>query len=195
MLHRVEEPPVVVLDANVLVPNALRDTLLRAAEAGLYEVRWSTTTLHEVERTLLTKILVRQVDRDARVGRLTRAMRSSFPNATVIEDAAEFDQFAISPSDRHVLAAALRSGAGIIVTNNLRHFPRSALAPHGVVARSLDEFLLGLLHRNAGLLLALLTVQGTQLRQPRDLGQVLATLAQHVPRFVEAVRATLAARP
>ncbi len=31
--------PNVVLDANVLVTNALRDTLLRAAEAGLYEVR------------------------------------------------------------------------------------------------------------------------------------------------------------
>lgn len=27
----------VVLDANVLVPNALRDTLLRAAEAGPYD--------------------------------------------------------------------------------------------------------------------------------------------------------------
>lgn len=32
---------VVVLDACVLVPHPLFDTLLRAADAGLYEPRWS----------------------------------------------------------------------------------------------------------------------------------------------------------
>ncbi len=31
--------------------------------------------------------------------------------------------------DRHVLAAAVRSGAETIVTYNLKDFPRSALAP------------------------------------------------------------------
>jgi hypothetical protein len=51
------------LDANVLVPNALRDILLRAAEEGLYEVRWSATTLEELERTLLNRILVARPDR------------------------------------------------------------------------------------------------------------------------------------
>jgi hypothetical protein len=35
-------PFIVVLDANVLFPFTLRDTLLRAAAAGLYQVRWSS---------------------------------------------------------------------------------------------------------------------------------------------------------
>ena len=40
--------------------------------------------------------------------------------------------------DRHVLAAAVRSGAQTIVTLNLRHFPDAALAPWDVVAQSPD---------------------------------------------------------
>lgn len=43
---------VVVLDACVLVPHPLVDTLLRAADAGLDEPRWSADILVEVERTL-----------------------------------------------------------------------------------------------------------------------------------------------
>jgi hypothetical protein len=41
------------LDADVLVPAALRDTLLRAAEGGLYRVHWSIETLDETRRTLV----------------------------------------------------------------------------------------------------------------------------------------------
>lgn len=41
-----------VLDANVLIPAALRDTLLRAAQQGLYSPYWSEMILAEVERNL-----------------------------------------------------------------------------------------------------------------------------------------------
>jgi len=44
------------------------------------------------------------------------------------------------PDDRHVLAAAIRAGAQVIVTSNLRHFPPGELRPWGVEARSPDEF-------------------------------------------------------
>lgn len=188
MSHRSEPFPTVVLDTNVLVPNALRDTLLRAAEHGLYEVRWSATTLRELERTLREKILVQHADRDLRIVRLIRAMRLSFLNGTVGDDAETIERLSISPSDRHVLAAAILSRASIIVTNNLRHFPQSALATHRVVSRSPDQFLLDLFSDHADVLVALLTVQGAQLRYPRSLRQVLATLSQHAPRFVAAVQ-------
>lgn len=104
-------PRRVVLDANVLVPNALRDTLLRAAEADLYAVRWSATTLDEVERTLLARILVAHPDRAERVRHLLVAMRAAFPLATVAEDTAVIAQLANDPKDRHVLAAAVQTGA------------------------------------------------------------------------------------
>ncbi len=50
----VPAPFVVVLDANVLFPFTLRDTLLRAAAAGLYQVRWSPMILDEMERNLVS---------------------------------------------------------------------------------------------------------------------------------------------
>jgi hypothetical protein len=46
---------VVVLDASVLFPSSLRDTLLRAADANLYELRWTDEILEEVRRNLISK--------------------------------------------------------------------------------------------------------------------------------------------
>ena len=178
-----------VLDANVLVPNALRDTLLRAAEAGLYEPYWSATTLEEVERALRTRILHAQPARDERVGRLLRALREAFPAATVPEDAALLARLTNDPKDRHVLAVAVQRGARLIVTANLRDFPADALALYRIAARSPDQFLRGLLRRHPARLLDVLAEQGAALRQPRTLDAILATLAQHAPAFADAARA------
>ena len=181
----------VVLDANVLVPNALRDILLRSAEAGLYEVRWSAMTLDELERTLLNRILAARPDRAARVGYLLAAMLSAFPLATVVEEAAVIARLTNDPKDRHVLAAAVQSGARTIVTNNLRDFPPAALRPYRVVVRTPDRFLQSLFLLQPARLIEILVAQGADLRQPRSPEAILATLAQHAPGFVRAVRAVI----
>ncbi len=184
----------VVLDANVLVPNALRDILLRAAEAGLYEVRWSATTLDEIERTLLNRLLAKRPDRAARVEYLLAAMRAAFPLATVAENAAVIARLTNDPKDRHVLAAAVQTGARTIVTNNLRDFPPTALRPHRVAARTPDRFLQDLFRRQPARLVEILVAQGADLRQPRSPEAILDTLAQHAPGFVRTVRAAMADR-
>jgi len=46
----------VILDACVLVPAALRDTLLRLALKQLFLPRWSDEIIQEVVRTLLEKL-------------------------------------------------------------------------------------------------------------------------------------------
>jgi hypothetical protein len=44
--------------------------------------------------------------------------------------------------DRHVLAAAIQCGADVIVTFNLRDFPREILRPYGIVALHPDQFIM-----------------------------------------------------
>ncbi len=49
------------------------------------------------------------------------------------------------PDDRHVLAAAIVSGAEIIVTRNLRDFPAGELDRYGIAAQHPDVFVRGLI--------------------------------------------------
>ncbi len=65
----------VVLDANVLYPFSLRDTLLRLAERELYLLAWSERILDEVGRNLIEN---GRTDA-ATAARLQAAMRSAFP--------------------------------------------------------------------------------------------------------------------
>ena len=53
------------------------------------------------------------------------------------------------PGDRHVLAAAIRSGADVIVTQNLKDFPQDKLASYGIEAQHPDEFIAHLLDLSA----------------------------------------------
>lgn len=182
-------PPAVVLDADVLIPNALRDTLLRAAEAGWYDAYWSDETLAEVGRNLARLLARRYPDAEARARRLVETLRGAFPAATVTDYQHLLPQLSNHPGDRHVLAAAMAVGAHAIVTNNVRHFPAGALAPHGIVARTPDRFLTALLADDPPAMLALLAAQGAELHRPRTRDQILETLASQVPAFVRAVRA------
>ncbi len=49
------------------------------------------------------------------------------------------------PNDRHVLAAAIRGRADVIVTANLRHFPSRVLGQFGIEPQHPDEFIVCLL--------------------------------------------------
>lgn len=129
---------VVVLDANVLYPFRVRDTLLRFAEAGLFRARWSPTIQDEWTSNLLHHKPQLQASVEAQV----TVMNSAFPEACVCggeELAASLDL--PDPNDRHVLATAIRAGAEHIVTENLRDFPGECLAPYGITAVSADDFL------------------------------------------------------
>ena len=70
------------------------------------------------------------------------------------------------PDDRHVLAAAIKCGAGVIVTRNLKHFPLEALDPYGIEARHPDEFVADLFDLDPAAFCTALKTLRARLRKP-----------------------------
>ena len=105
-----------------------RNLLLTLAEAEFFRVRWSNEILDETERAIAGIAAAKGLD-DAlpRAARARAAMERAFEEALVTE----YDQLIVAaeglpdPGDRHVLAAAIKTQAQTIVTENLRDFPRS----------------------------------------------------------------------
>jgi predicted nucleic acid-binding protein len=155
----VPAPFVVVLDANVLFPFTLRDTLLRAAAADFYQLRWSAHILDEMTRTLVRTGTMTE----DRSNRLRAIMEREFPEAQVIGYEHLVDAMPNDPKDRHVVAAAVKAGAQVIATANLKDF---AELPEGVEAQSPDEFLCNLFDLDSDGFEELLREQAADLAKP-----------------------------
>ncbi|MCU0625776.1 MAG: PIN domain-containing protein [Gemmatimonadaceae bacterium] len=155
---------VVVYDACVLHPAPLRDLLMRIAIAGIVRARWSDTILDEVFRSITT---ARPDLAPDRLVRTRRAMVEAVPDCLVTayeELAAQLDL--PDPDDRHVLAAAIRAGAQVIVTYNLKDFPDHTLAKYDVEARHPDEFVLDSIDLVPGAVVRCVSEQAAALRKP-----------------------------
>lgn len=70
------------------------------------------------------------------------------------------------PDDRHVLAAAIRSGADVIVTANLSDFPNDVLAKYGIEVQHPDEFIMHLLDLAPNIVCAAAKRQRESLKKP-----------------------------
>lgn len=134
-------PPVVILDANLLYPFHLRNLLVQFGVDTIIVPRWTTRIQEEWIGNL---VAAGRAPRD-RLLRTAELMNAALPDAEVQGWEARLEGLTLpDPDDCHVLAAALASGAGTILTMNLRDFPRSALAPLGITATHPDDFLSGL---------------------------------------------------
>ena len=141
-----------LLDANVLYTAGLRDVFLRLADRYLYVPLWSADIHAEWVRSLLAD----RPDIDACVLDRTRAvMDGHFPDAVVTGYEAIAARLDLpDPGDRHVLAAAIRGQADVIVTGNLRDFPPDRLAPYALVAQHPDTFVADLFEADPDAVLA-----------------------------------------
>lgn len=70
------------------------------------------------------------------------------------------------PDDRHVLAAAIKGRADLIVTSNLRDFPAEALSPWGIEAQHPDEFLTHQFHLSQPIFLSAVRSVRARLKNP-----------------------------
>jgi predicted nucleic acid-binding protein len=138
---------VVIYDANVLYPATLRDVLIRLAQTGLVQAKWTETILDETFRSLHAK----RPDLDeTRLQRTRNLMNLAVRDAVVTGYEPLIGSLHLPDlDDRHVLAAAIRARAQIIVTFNLSDFPTEVLADWDVEAKHPDDFLVDQFHLDA----------------------------------------------
>jgi len=132
--------------------------------SGRFRARWRETIHEEWKRNLLINrpdLTREKVDRVS--GLMDRA----------IEDGLVEDYEALiaglelpDPDDRHVLAAAIRCGASVIVTFNQRDFPIELLEPYGVEAQHPDEFVENLLDLDVAAVVSAAQRQRAKFKNP-----------------------------
>lgn len=135
----------VLLDACVLYPTVMREILTGAAETGAFTPLWSARILEEWARAVAAKL-----PDQAEVARAEIALlRARWPAAEIAADPALEARLSLPDSDdRHVLAAAITGGAGVLLTLNRADFPTRTLAAHGILRRDPDGFLRDLWQEN-----------------------------------------------
>jgi predicted nucleic acid-binding protein len=170
----------VVLDACVLIPMPLADTLLRMAEEPrLYLPRWSELIMDEVTRNLIAKWSMPGDKAREREDEIRRHV----PEAWVEGFQPLVELMTNEPRDRHVLAAAVRSHAELIVTYNRRNFSDDSVQPWEIEVQSPSTFLRGLYDLEPGLFVRKLHEQAKAIGI--SLERMLRSLSTNVPSFVE----------
>jgi len=176
----------VVLDACVLIPMPLADTLLRlAAGPRLFLPKWSDQIMVEVTRTLretfglsAQKAMYRESE-----------IRRHFPEAWIEDYEKLIPTMTNHPKDRHVLAAAAHAGAKVIVTYNFKDFPRSSLTPYSITVQGPSAFLKDLYIAAPAMVMQ--TLEGQAAAIGKSMPYLLSRLQVNAPAFVEMIRQEL----
>lgn len=138
-----------IYDACVLYPTAVRDLLVQLATTNLFRAKWT----QEIQDEWVGSLIEQRPDLDReKLARTQSLMNMAVRDCLVIDYEPLIEAIKLpDPADRHVVAAAVKSGADVIVTYNLKDFPEEALVPHGLEAQHPDIFLTHALDLNAGL--------------------------------------------
>lgn len=180
-----KRPSVVLLDACVLIPMPLADTLLRlAADSRLFLPKWSDDIMVEVSRSLREDF---GLSAEKTLYRETQ-IRRHFPEAWVEGYEDLIPGMTNHPKDRHVLAAAVRAGAKVIVTYNVKDFPHSSLAPHSIAVQGPSAFLKELYNQAPSAMMDTLESQAAAIG--KSLQYLLSRLRINAPAFVAMLNET-----
>lgn len=166
---------VVIYDANVLYGNEVRDLLIRIAQSGLVRARWTNEILGEVLRNLA----VNRPDIPAdKLPVLRERMNAAIPGVLVENYENLIEGLKLPDTDdRHVLAAAIKTGAEIIVTSNLKDFPADVLAAYGMEAKSPDDFVLDQIDLDDGIVRDCVhQIANSRTRPPKTFATILDAL-------------------
>lgn len=175
-------------DACVLHSAALRDFLVRLAATGLFRANWSHDILDEMVASVLKRWSHLSPDQ---LDRTRELMCEAVPGciATGYDDLIEGLELP-DPDDRHVLAAAIRAGAQVIVTENVADFPANVLDDYDLEAQTPDVFVLHLIDLSPTAVAKVIEEQSAALTKPRlSPSDVLDRLARSgLPRSAAELR-------
>ena len=164
-----------VYDACVLYPAPLRDFLMWLALSGCFRAKWSLEIHNEWKRNLLKNrpdLTAEQLDRTSEL------MDQALPDACVTGYEDLIEGLTLPDlDDRHVLAAAIRCNASVIITFNQKDFPREVLGRFGIEAQHPDQFVDNLFDLDPAAVIAAAQRQRKQLKMPpMDVGTYLDLL-------------------
>ncbi len=132
-----------VLDARVLYSATLHDLLVSVAFVDLFRARWTEAFNDEWTRRLKEK----RPELAEKIDRTRELMNVSVPGCLIRGHELVKPSFAMpDPNDWHVVAAAIRGRADVIVTYVLAHFPTPALDLIGIKVQHPDDFIVLLCH-------------------------------------------------
>lgn len=166
------------LDANVLYPAGLRSLLMYLAVEGLFRAKWSDAVHEE---------WMAAVQRDfpditrPQLEHIRELMQRHAEDSLVMGYQPLMEGLDLpDPNDRHVLAAAIRCGADVIVTRNVRDFPEDNLDPFGIDAQDPDTFITYLLDLSPGGVVAAARNHRQSLRNPgKSVAEYLDAMERH----------------
>ncbi|MBP0020906.1 MAG: PIN domain-containing protein [Cyanobacteria bacterium SBLK] len=162
-------------DACVLYPAPLRDILVELATTDMFRGRW-TNQIHDEwirnvlknrpdlkeEQLIRTKELMNQHARDP----LIEGYEALIPTLELPDE-----------GDCHVLAAAIRGQCDVIVTMNLKHFPKSVLSIYDIEAQHPDRFIADLIDLYPRKVLSSVQIVQKRLKNPpKSFSEYLDTL-------------------
>jgi predicted nucleic acid-binding protein len=176
-----------IYDACVLHPAPLRDLLMQLALTGLYRARW-TDDIHD---EWISSLLERRPDLDpAKLQRTRTLMDENVLDCKVTGYQELIPSLTLpDPDDRHVLAAAIKANAHVIVTFNLKDFPAESIEPYGVEAQHPDEFVRHLIDLSPGAVCGAVRLQRANLKNPPlSPERLLDKLEQAIPQTVSHLR-------
>jgi PIN domain len=186
-------PVTAVLDACVLYPAPLRDLLMWLALSDLFRARWTSMIHDEWMRNLLANRPDLKHEDLAR----TRSLMDAHVRDCVVTGFEPLIASIALPDadDRHVVAAAVHSGAQRIITFNLTDFPDEQLQPLGLQAVHPDGFVLDLLNKDPDKVCQAVAMHRRTLKNPPKSGEAYldTLLKQGLPQTVEGMLSFLPA--
>jgi predicted nucleic acid-binding protein len=156
----------------------LADTLLRLAGARLYLPKWTDQIMAEVARNLASDFGLS----DEQLAYRESEIRRHFPEAWVDGYEEIIPAMTNDLEDRHVLAAAVRCNAEMLVTFNRKDFSQTAVEPYSITIAGPSTFLQNLYELDPETVWSTLKRQAASINKTVD--YVLERLAVNVPAFV-----------